>query len=599
MKPHNLHPRRAILCLTAMVVALLALAGSPSADDFTQNVAGNFSSSSRAVIGPAEVRWIGINPLRYPSWKVTINDVVVSGPDTSKITSTAASLAAIDSNLAPPSPGPLPTDVTFLPRYIPDEPALPKISGCNLDKLSDGKSGSDDPYIKAINDCYTGLGNKVAALTNETESSERELAKYIDVSNALIGHADEILADPDSQRNPDGSEPARGDYDTRLRNLDAHVAEQIIGVPLPSRISRHSVWPVPGSAVDIVRATRSIQDWPTVEITAASEQITLLLAIMNAHEQAFPTPTPTPTPKLSAPQKRSPSLRPLIFPKSSTLPTPATKRVGETLGAEQSESAECVPVVNHAYVDLGREKQCKDALQHLADRLAPLTKGKDAEGNYTKALATLRQFVTVRLDSLTPARFHYVDAEKCKGLNTSRRDLTFTLILDQNNAVSVKVVCQSRLIVTEGVGFSFLPQQSFATVPYNTFAPGSQPPLPSPHPNPLPSGAGFIQAVNVSQIRPIPVTLLNYKLFPTYGEFEVMSTFGIGVGSSQTSNYVDYVSGVSVALGRAAMLTFGVHLGAETTLQPGYKLNDFIVGPPPVTTTYTRAFVLVASYGAF
>jgi hypothetical protein len=221
-----------------------------------------------------------------------------------------------------------------------------------------------------------------------------------------------------------------------------------------------------------------------------------------------------------------------------------------------------------------------------------------ANGSYTAAYAAaIQQMLNLRstvLSNVSYSRFYATVPENCTNLFGGGRSTLVTITRYDNVANSVTVNCPTRVFGSVGYAFSGLPQHTFTAVASNNTLP--QAPAGSPTPPPA-----TIQETSFSDVRPMPVVLLNVRFNPEEpGDNGIYASFGVSVNSSPQSNTIDYFAGVSYSLARSLILTGGVTLAPTTALAPGYNIGDPIAsnGMPPTVTRLKSAVFLAISYGA-
>lgn len=233
-------------------------------------------------------------------------------------------------------------------------------------------------------------------------------------------------------------------------------------------------------------------------------------------------------------------------------------------------------------------------LNALQSDLQPFT----ANGSYTTAYAAaLQQMLNLRatvLSNVSYSRFYAAVAENCTNLFGAGRSTLVTITRYDNVANSVTVNCPTRVFGSVGYAFSGLQQHTFTAVAAN----GALPQAPSGSPSPP---AATIQETTYSDVRPMPVVLLNVRFNPEEpGDNGIYASFGVSVNSSPQSNTIDYFGGVSYSLARSLIVTGGVTLAPTTALAPGYNKGDPIAanGTPPTVTRLKSAVFIAISYGA-
>jgi hypothetical protein len=591
----------------------------------TIDVSRNFVPGGRAVPGPATVEYIAINPLVYPYWTLKVDNVVKSGPAFTLTGTSQTPLAAIDDGMPSPVPSPLPSGVAtgspFVGVYVPQRTAAAQLfPKCVKATLTSEKGATQ---IADVNTCYASISAAYEDVSNSISAEQKALTRAGQNYNSLVVRVSRLLASGNARcavlSNPDTADARdTGDLcgqrlpsaDEQVRYLDANLARSVIG----ANGSRGEYDPI--TARQVVREAARIRAWPVQEVT------TLTAAVTALHDTlaALPTPSPTPKPKPTATPKTKPQPRPSALPRTSAKPKPGALRKTAP-GTNTSTSARAPggtqtarttptprasgrPVAvaasplpdprNQCFDGNSRSDvslECLKTLKRMSSDLAAWAKDSDEQQAFESSRKQLVQYVSERLVNLTPSRFHFADHEGCRGVNGSRRERTYTLQLDATQITSITIVCESRIFLSGGIGFSSLSQGSYTTLPDTHYA--------SPAPAAAPTGVGVIQEVATSDIRPIPVTLVNYRLLGVgqQGEQALYTSFGLGLASSQQSTFFDYIGGISYGMSKAALVTVGAHLGQQNVLEPGYSVGQSVTGSAPQTTRNRLGWIVVFSYG--
>jgi hypothetical protein len=210
------------------------------------------------------------------------------------------------------------------------------------------------------------------------------------------------------------------------------------------------------------------------------------------------------------------------------------------------------------------------------------------------AVKQLQALQATVLSNVSVSRFFVEIPEDCNGLYGAARTTTITVQRYDNEKNSVVVTCASRVFTTGGFAFGFIPQRTYTAVAANPAVPQAPPGSPTPPPAMIEEGA-------VSDIRPIPVVLLNVRFAPGEGPIDndFYLSFGVSVNSGPQTTTLDYLAGLSYSISRQMVITGGIQLGPENTLLPGVATGQGIaVNTQPQTITRMRLGPFVAiTYG--
>jgi hypothetical protein len=153
----------------------------------------------------------------------------------------------------------------------------------------------------------------------------------------------------------------------------------------------------------------------------------------------------------------------------------------------------------------------------------------------------------------------------------------------------VTVVFSSIFSVSAGFGFSTLDEQEFSIVRSRT----------SPTDPTLVNKFGF---QNRSKFRPMPVILLNTRLFEMSKGFDFHFSTGAGVDiktGQPAGSDVEFVVGPSISFRRSLFLTPALHVGRVPTLAGGFKVGDLVpaeVTAPPIEKSWKTGFIFTITY---
>jgi hypothetical protein len=206
--------------------------------------------------------------------------------------------------------------------------------------------------------------------------------------------------------------------------------------------------------------------------------------------------------------------------------------------------------------------------------------------NYTASLTGASSFVVTRN---VPCSL-FGNQTKSVAATLSRMDLlpildgTAPTSADLATA-SMTVSCSSPFVVSAGVEFSFLKNNTFGLVPSGT------------------AGANQFGVTNTANISPIPLAMVHGKLWESM-DHKVGLYFGFGVGAhtqdaAAGGGGAEYVAGVGIGLFHTIFLTPGWHLGKVAALNGGYKIGDTVptaVTTVPVRSPYASGFGLAITF---
>jgi hypothetical protein len=153
----------------------------------------------------------------------------------------------------------------------------------------------------------------------------------------------------------------------------------------------------------------------------------------------------------------------------------------------------------------------------------------------------------------------------------------------------VTVVFSSIFSVSAGFGFSTLDEQEFSIVRSRT----------SPTDPTLVNKFGF---QNRSKFRPMPVILLNTRLFEMSKGFDFHFSTGAGVDiktGQPAGSDVEFVVGPSISFRRSLFFTPALHVGRVPTLAGGFKVGDLVpaeVTAPPIEKSWKTGFIFTITY---
>lgn len=252
-----------------------------------------------------------------------------------------------------------------------------------------------------------------------------------------------------------------------------------------------------------------------------------------------------------------------------------------------------------ADADKSRLTGAETALEGLLTALSPSTINGDKTTafqkqkrilawwtNYTAGLVDSSSFVIARY---VPCNL-FGNQTKNMSATIGRFDLLPTFDgsaasnADLTNAV-ITVNCSSPFVVSAGVEFSLLKNNTFGIVPS------------------APSGSTQFGITNTATISPIPLAMVHGRLWET-SDHKLGVYFGFGVGAhtqdaAAGGSAAEYLTGVGIGLFHTIFLTPGLHLGKVAALNGGFKVGDPVpsgVTTVPVKSSYASGFGLAITF---
>ena len=152
------------------------------------------------------------------------------------------------------------------------------------------------------------------------------------------------------------------------------------------------------------------------------------------------------------------------------------------------------------------------------------------------------------------------------------------------------VVCSSPISVSAGFGFSSIDEREYVFVE-------STKPAASGAPTKI-SRFGY---KNQSGFRPLPVLLVNTRVWEPADGFAVHATAGaaVDVKTGAAGTDIEYIIGPSFSFWRSLFFTLGLHVGRSSTLTGGFAVDQEVpegVTNPPVTKNWNSELIFTASY---
>ena len=160
-----------------------------------------------------------------------------------------------------------------------------------------------------------------------------------------------------------------------------------------------------------------------------------------------------------------------------------------------------------------------------------------------------------------------------------------TTATSAETVLSVAAECTSPFTISAGAAFTTLAEREF----------GIQAVVKNADVSKTDTVNQFV-AVTKSSFHPLPIGLVNVRLWEPSEWFSLHASFGIaGNLKSQSAggSDADFLMGPSISFFRTMFLTGGLHLGREVALGANYKLGDQVpssVTTPPLQKSYKAAF---------
>ena len=157
----------------------------------------------------------------------------------------------------------------------------------------------------------------------------------------------------------------------------------------------------------------------------------------------------------------------------------------------------------------------------------------------------------------------------------------------------VTVVCSSPFSVSGGFGFSTINEREFVLVQSTKSV--------------TTNGQTTQQVIkrfgfkNNSSFRPIPVLLLNTRLYEWNDDVALHLSAGAGVDikTGQAGSDVEFVVGPSVSFKRSMFVTAGIHVGRVPKLAGGFNIGDEVpegVADPPIEKAWKTGFITTVTF---
>jgi hypothetical protein len=249
----------------------------------------------------------------------------------------------------------------------------------------------------------------------------------------------------------------------------------------------------------------------------------------------------------------------------------------------------------------------KARFKELRDGVKVLSHDGAADGpaaRFDEAQRVLGQWKAIFLDAQTQkeAYFELPEVEVgCGFAFDQNKETTVKLVkqdrLAADSAVTeqelVTVVCSSPFSVSGGFGFSTLNEREFVFVQSTT---------------PVTANGQTTQKVinrfgfkNKSSFRPIPVLLLNTRLYEWNDTVALHLSAGAGVDikTGEAGSDVEFIVGPSISFKRSMFVTAGLHVGRVPKLAGGFQLSDEVpagIDAPPIEKAWKTGFITTFTF---
>jgi hypothetical protein len=267
-------------------------------------------------------------------------------------------------------------------------------------------------------------------------------------------------------------------------------------------------------------------------------------------------------------------------------------------------------ITDNAWLAANKERvdAVRSSLRLLREGVAVLGHNNQANGvaaQYDDAIKVLRQWRDIFADANAQGEsffeLPYVDAG-CGGAFDQNKETAVTLIKQDRLAANdtqpaeqelATVFCSSPFSISGGFGFSTVNEREFVFVPS----------IKSVTENGVTTQKvinrfGF---KNNSSFRPIPLLLLNTRIYEPNDTIAVHLSAGAGVDikTGQAGTDVEFVVGPSISFKRSMFLTVGAHIGRVPKLAGGFTLDQEVpegVSEPPVEKAWKTGVIFAFTY---
>lgn len=541
--------------------------------------------------GPITVVVVG-NPFRY-AWSVTVNNSVVTapGPDKALLLQTPTGSTPAPAASAPPAPAsPQPTAQPgqIVVSLVPNPSGASTASGtcdslttfgglekCVRDLAAQVDFTTKHDVVTAYQTVctaqleYIALQRRADDVIDELHyaSAADRVSARAELANLLGGKPGDQPATPSCGGPGRFDAPRPGLQRYRYATVASATAAIQRIVPYPADALQHEQ-----SALDELKGALKAYDPSRVQSDLKIDASKIQTKnILNCENTAHPKQK-----KLTAlPDKLTPKCNPLLD---------AGKDIKDKIDTEITKTT--APAKQHLDTVTGE-------LTTIGATLATYAPTAPWPTLLTGSVKQLQSLQSTVLANVGVSRFYVEIPEECNGLYGNGRTTTITVQRYANEANSVVVDCPSRVFSTAGFAFGFQPQRTFTAAGTNQAFPQAPPGSPTPPP-------ATIQEGSVSDVRPVPVVLLNVRFQPAEGPIDndFYLSFGVSVNSGPQTTTLDYLAGLSYSLSRQLLVTGGMQLGPENSLL-GAKIGDPIpLGTSPQTVTRNRLRPFIAiTYG--
>lgn len=539
-------------CVMAAVTASLLLlicaaAGEAESKIYDLHATGSPQIVDKLVVAPGSIFFIGIDPLQYPRWTMSVDDKLVAGP--------APNLPSIFSGSAIS-----PADATFNP--LPSPSSTPSIAGLpDLPTPGPTTAPADEPCVWPspakptlvdaqqcsvyVDDGLRRIRNLIAEREDQYRAARLFVIDLAQMANRIVTASEKQIGDLASYKQFLVDIDEKYGYGNERRKVLEHIA-------------RLQPWPA-DDYYRILADAKALQTFYTQRNNTDTSQ---------EHDANT---------KIS---QLKPAIDALEGQKSAKEVAALKKLQAQNLTEQESAKVAQTDITTNVNPGLNRANWFLSRLQD------PDPQGTVAK-SYNADLAYIRQVAIFNILPATEDRFAYYDTEQCRGLDAGSRQKTFTLNLGNGNGAQVRVVCASKMFLSAGVAFSGLSQATYTTVPLE----GTVPPAASPSPAPV-----RIVASALSRIQASGIILNNVKIAGA-GDSDSgpYASFGAAIANGNSGGInLSYVGGVSWVFSRAMVITGGIQYGQQTELPDGYHVGDVLPAgsnaPPAVTRNGTKLF---------
>jgi hypothetical protein len=313
---------------------------------------------------------------------------------------------------------------------------------------------------------------------------------------------------------------------------------------------------------------------------------------------------------LGGPQNVLPRLTPLISKiENAARPWP-DQEINEFLADVDTLENRLLDINNNAWLAANKERvdAVRSSLRLLRESVTAFSHNNQANGvaaQYDDSIKVLRQWRDIFADAKGQGasffELPYVDAG-CGGAFDQNKETAVTLIKQDRLAASdtqpaeqelATVFCSSPFSISGGFGFSTVNEREFVFVPST---------------KPVTENGVTTQKVinrfgfkNNSSFRPIPLLLLNTRIYEPNDTIAVHLSAGAGVDikTGQAGTDVEFIVGPTISFKRSMFLTVGAHVGRVPKLAGGFNLDQEVpdgVSEPPVEKAWKTGLIFAFTY---